>query len=220
MSQASAKVVKAGSPEAAELNGQTVLLLGYGAIGRRLAELLAPLRMTVYAVRRQTRSEAGVRIIPESDLTRVLPLADHVVNILPDNAETRNYVNARRLACFKPGAKFYNVGRGTTVGHQMNREMLRLRPDVNAVIHLHHDETIAFFAAGFEELKITGLTFRHTVYVCCNNRLIAFGICVSSLATHALCLATTTSSDMATALPLFCFTWLMCFTLLYLTTTC
>ena len=79
------------------LNGQIVLLLGYGAIGRRLAELLAPLHMTVYAVRRQTRSEAGVRIIPESDLTRVLPLADHVVNILPDNDSTRNYVNARQI---------------------------------------------------------------------------------------------------------------------------
>src|SRR6188508_2738915 len=49
--------------------------------------------------------------------------------------------------------------RATTVGHQMNREILRLRPDVNAVIHLHHDETIAFFAAGFEELRFTGLTF-------------------------------------------------------------
>jgi ribulose-5-phosphate 4-epimerase/fuculose-1-phosphate aldolase len=49
--------------------------------------------------------------------------------------------------------------RGTTVGHQMNREILRLRPDVQSVIHLHHDETIAFFAAGYEELKITGLTF-------------------------------------------------------------
>jgi ribulose-5-phosphate 4-epimerase/fuculose-1-phosphate aldolase len=49
--------------------------------------------------------------------------------------------------------------RGTTVGHQMNREILRLRPDVNAVIHLHHDETIAFFAAGYEKLNITGLTF-------------------------------------------------------------
>ncbi|MGA2692876.1 MAG: NAD(P)-dependent oxidoreductase, partial [Opitutaceae bacterium] len=28
---------------------------------------------------------------------------------------TRNYVNARRISCFKPGARFYNVGRGTTV---------------------------------------------------------------------------------------------------------
>ena len=49
--------------------------------------------------------------------------------------------------------------RATTVGHQMNREILRLRSDVNAVIHLHHDETIAFFSAGYEELRFTGLTF-------------------------------------------------------------
>ena len=97
------------------LTGQTVVLLGFGAIGRRLAELLAPFGMTVIAVRRQTRSERGVRIVPEEALSSVLAQADHVVNILPDNASTRNYVNARRLACLKPSARFYNVGRGTTV---------------------------------------------------------------------------------------------------------
>ncbi|MCR6654994.1 MAG: D-2-hydroxyacid dehydrogenase [Opitutus sp.] len=97
------------------LTGQTVLLLGYGAIGRRLAELLAPFGMTVLAVRRQVRSERGVRIIPEEHVSAALAQADHVVNILPDNDSTRNYVNARRLSCFKSGARFYNVGRGTTV---------------------------------------------------------------------------------------------------------
>ncbi|RFC48964.1 MAG: Phosphoglycerate dehydrogenase [Verrucomicrobia bacterium] len=97
------------------LTGQTVVLLGYGAIGRRLAELLAPFGMKLYAVRRSVRSEAGVHVISEEKISAILPLADHVVNILPDNAGTLNYVNARRLACFKPGAKFYNVGRGTTV---------------------------------------------------------------------------------------------------------
>jgi phosphoglycerate dehydrogenase-like enzyme len=97
------------------LTGQTVLLLGYGAIGRRLAELLAPFRCTVYAVRRQTRSELGVRVVPVDDLTRVLPLADHVIDILPENDATLNFVNARRLACLQPGARFYNAGRGTTV---------------------------------------------------------------------------------------------------------
>jgi ribulose-5-phosphate 4-epimerase/fuculose-1-phosphate aldolase len=51
--------------------------------------------------------------------------------------------------------------RATTVGHQMNREILRLRPDVNCVIHLHHDETIAFLAAGYEEIKSTSLTFSY-----------------------------------------------------------
>jgi ribulose-5-phosphate 4-epimerase/fuculose-1-phosphate aldolase len=40
--------------------------------------------------------------------------------------------------------------RMTSVGHQLNREILRLRPDVNAVIHVHHDESIAFFAGGRE----------------------------------------------------------------------
>ena len=107
------------------LTGQTVLMLGYGAIGRRLAELLAPFHMTLVAVRRQIRSERGVRIIPEENVSSALGQADHVVNILPDNASTRNYVNARRLACCKPGARFYNVGRGTTVDEQALLEALR-----------------------------------------------------------------------------------------------
>jgi len=107
------------------LTGQTVLLLGFGAIGRRLAELLAPFGLTLIAVRRQTRSERGVRIIPEERLSAALEEADHVVNILPDNASTLNYVNARRIACFKPGARFYNVGRGSTVDERALIEALR-----------------------------------------------------------------------------------------------
>jgi len=107
------------------LNGQTVLMLGFGAIGRRLAELLAPLQMRLVAVRRQTRSERGVRIIPEEHVSSALAEADHVVNILPDNASTRNYVNARRLSCVKPGARFYNVGRGSTVDERALLEALR-----------------------------------------------------------------------------------------------
>lgn len=106
------------------LTGQTVLMLGYGAIGRRLAALLAPFNVTVYAVRRQSRSEPGVRIIAEDKLSSVLGEADHVVNILPDNASTHRYVNARRLSCVKRGARFYNVGRGSTVDDQALIESL------------------------------------------------------------------------------------------------
>jgi len=100
------------------LKGQTVVLLGFGAIGVRLAELLAPFRVKIYAVRRRIRSEAGVHVVSEESLTRVLAEADHVVNVLPENDETRNYVNARRIACFKVGARFYNVGRGPTVDQE------------------------------------------------------------------------------------------------------
>lgn len=107
------------------LTGQTVLLLGYGAINRRVAELLGPFGCTVYVTRRQARSERAVRVISQADLTRVLPLADHIVNALPDNEETRQWVNARRLACCRPGARFYNVGRGTTVDQEALAEALR-----------------------------------------------------------------------------------------------
>lgn len=97
------------------MNGQTVLMLGYGTIARRLTELLAPFGMKIYAVRRKAHSERGVFVISEEKVTSVLAEADHVVNLLPDNEASRNYVNARRLAAFKPGARFYNIGRGTTV---------------------------------------------------------------------------------------------------------
>ncbi|HEX3731079.1 MAG TPA: D-2-hydroxyacid dehydrogenase, partial [Opitutaceae bacterium] len=107
------------------LTGQTVLLLGYGAIARRVAELLGPFGCTIYAIRRQARSESAVRVIAEADLTRILPQADHIVDALPDSEATRKWVNARRLACCKQGARLYNVGRGTTVDQEALVEALQ-----------------------------------------------------------------------------------------------
>ena len=50
--------------------------------------------------------------------------------------------------------------RPTSIGHQLNREILRLRPDVGAVIHVHHDETIALFASrAVKELRVLSLEF-------------------------------------------------------------
>ena len=58
-----------------------------------------------------------------------------------------------------PWGRILAGDRATTVGHQMNREILRLRPDTNAVIHLHHDEMIAFMAAGYDTIRSYSLTF-------------------------------------------------------------
>src|SRR2546426_4364766 len=52
----------------------------------------------------------------------------------------------------------------TSVGHNLNREILRLRPDIGAVIHAHHDETIALFASGaVKELRILSLEFPYVM---------------------------------------------------------
>ncbi len=97
------------------LTGQSVLLLGYGAIGRRLAELLAPFGGRVTAYRRTPRGDEGVTVVTDTGLPAALASADHVVNLLPDSPATQQFMNAARFAQMKPGARFYNVGRGTTV---------------------------------------------------------------------------------------------------------
>jgi phosphoglycerate dehydrogenase-like enzyme len=108
------------------LRGQTLLIFGYGTIGKRLAEMLRPFDMNVIAYRRQPRGDEGVPVITEDLLSSVLAgEADHVVNILPDNAETLNFFDASRFASLKPGAVFYNIGRGTTVDQTALLEALR-----------------------------------------------------------------------------------------------
>jgi phosphoglycerate dehydrogenase-like enzyme len=97
------------------LTGQTVVMLGFGAIGRRLAQLLAPFGMRLFAVRRSGALEAGVEVVDRSDLPRVLPLADHLVNILPAHPSTDLFVNGEILSFCRPNAHVYNVGRGSTV---------------------------------------------------------------------------------------------------------
>lgn len=58
-----------------------------------------------------------------------------------------------------PEGRLLHGRRATSAGHRMNREILRLRPDVNCVIHLHHDETIALLASGTEAIRSFSGTF-------------------------------------------------------------
>ncbi|WP_221031212.1 D-2-hydroxyacid dehydrogenase [Actomonas aquatica] len=106
------------------LNGQTVLILSYGTIAKRLVELLQPFGMKIYALRRRAYSERGVHVIAEDRLTSVLPEVDHLVNILPESEATYHFVNTRRLGLLKPTARFYNIGRGTTVDQNALMEAL------------------------------------------------------------------------------------------------
>ena len=97
------------------LNGQTVLIYGYGAIARRLVEILMPLRMRLIGVRRNIRGDESIPIVTEQAADEMLGEADHVVNILPASSTTEHFFDAARFLRFKPGARFYNIGRGATV---------------------------------------------------------------------------------------------------------
>ena len=102
------------------LRGETVVILGYGAIGRRLVQLLAPLHMRVSGIRRTVVGDEGVptHAFESTGATQALAEADHVINILPASEATEGYFDERSFGALKRGAVFYNIGRGTTVDQQ------------------------------------------------------------------------------------------------------
>ncbi len=97
------------------LREQQVLVLGFGAIAKRLVQMLQPFEMKITAVRRKPEPFPGVQVLGEDKLTDALAKANHVVSTLPDSSSTRHFMDAERFGAMKPGAFFYNVGRGTTV---------------------------------------------------------------------------------------------------------
>jgi phosphoglycerate dehydrogenase-like enzyme len=102
----------------APLRRQNLLILGFGAIAARLVELLGPFEMRISAFRRQARGDEGIPIVTQEHLPEALAKADHVVNILPQNADSAHFISAERLGCMKPGAVLYNIGRGGTVDQE------------------------------------------------------------------------------------------------------
>ncbi len=97
------------------LNGQTAVLFGFGEIAKRLCELLAPFQMNLIGVRRRSRGNESIQLIDESQLVNTLPIADHLINVLPSNASTAEYFDSFKFSLMKQGAYFYNIGRGATV---------------------------------------------------------------------------------------------------------
>jgi ribulose-5-phosphate 4-epimerase/fuculose-1-phosphate aldolase len=112
------------------------------------------------------------RTLPLCSITRSAPATSSTRVPHPDYADGVCYAKPQGVSLEEmeiddlvitdiPFGRILYGEKATTVGHQMNREILRLRPDVNCVIHLHHDETIAFLAAGFQEIRSTSLTFSY-----------------------------------------------------------
>jgi phosphoglycerate dehydrogenase-like enzyme len=109
-----------------ELTGQTVLLLGTGAIGRETARRLRGFGCTIIGARRRQGDVDGFdRVIGFDQVMEVLPEVDHVVSSLPMTPHTDRIVSQEMIAGMKPGTYFFNVGRGGTVDQDALIEALR-----------------------------------------------------------------------------------------------
>jgi phosphoglycerate dehydrogenase-like enzyme len=97
-----------------ELGGKTLLVVGIGRIGGRLARLAKAFGMNVVGLRRDpARSAEGAdEIHPMTALKAQLPRADIVALTCALTDETRGLMDASAFAAMKPGAMLVNVARG------------------------------------------------------------------------------------------------------------
>jgi phosphoglycerate dehydrogenase-like enzyme len=93
------------------LAGKTVLIVGYGSIGKAVEARLAGFDVTLLRVARSAR--AGVR--PVEELPELLPEADVVILLAPVTPDTVGMADAAFLARMKDGALLVNAARGSLV---------------------------------------------------------------------------------------------------------
>jgi phosphoglycerate dehydrogenase-like enzyme len=114
-----------------EVADATVLIVGYGSIGKAIEVRLTPFGAKFLRVARSPREG----VAPVNQLDELLGHADIVVLTIPLTSETRHLLNAKRLAKMKPGALLVNASRGGIVDTEallqaLNENKIRAALDV------------------------------------------------------------------------------------------
>jgi len=118
-----------------ELAGKTLAIVGYGRIGRALAQRARAFEMTVVATRRDLSSPDGLVELHGPDaLHQLLARADYVAITASLSAETRALIGERELALMKPTALLINVARGEIVDEDALYRALSARTIAGAAL--------------------------------------------------------------------------------------
>jgi phosphoglycerate dehydrogenase-like enzyme len=94
------------------LADRRVLLVGYGGVGKAVAERLAPFEVTLTRVARTARSDENGEIFAVESLTDLLPNAEVVIVVVPLDESTTHLIDDAFLARMPDGSLLVNVSRG------------------------------------------------------------------------------------------------------------
>jgi phosphoglycerate dehydrogenase-like enzyme len=127
-----------------ELEGQVLLMVGFGAIGREVARRVKPLGMRIWAVTRNGCGDETLadRVLPVARLDEVLHEADFVVLAAPETPETHRMIGAKQLQAMKPTAFLINVARGTLVDEAALIQTLERRAIAGAALDVTEHEPL------------------------------------------------------------------------------
>ncbi len=103
-------------PKADMLDGKTMLVVGFGGIGRAIAARAKVFGMRILAVRNHPAPDSlADEVISSDEIHAALPNADVVVAALPATPKTNGYFDQKKISEMKPGAFFINIARASVV---------------------------------------------------------------------------------------------------------
>jgi len=117
--------------ELVELDGRIFGIVGFGAIGQRVAAIAQALGMRVLVHSRTPRPAPGIEF---TDLDALFTRSDVVSLHCPLSEDTLHLVNASRLARMKPGAYLINTSRGPLVDEAALAQALERRLIAGAAV--------------------------------------------------------------------------------------
>jgi D-2-hydroxyacid dehydrogenase (NADP+) len=128
-----------------ELGGKTLLVIGLGDIGGRLARLAKAFDMHVIGLRRDPARgrEAADAVHRMDELRSLLPEADFVALTCPLTTETENLIDASAFGRMKPSSYLINVARGRIVDEAALIEALAAKRIAGAGIDVTAEEPLA-----------------------------------------------------------------------------
>jgi D-3-phosphoglycerate dehydrogenase len=125
--------------EGTQLLGKTLGIIGLGGIGAETARIAKGIGMNVIAYNRTRHADASVPLV---DLDTLLATSDVVSLNLVLNDETRNFLNAERIARMKPGVILVNTARGALVDEAAMLAALRSGHIRQAGLDVYHSEPL------------------------------------------------------------------------------
>ncbi|HEX6001868.1 MAG TPA: NAD(P)-dependent oxidoreductase [Hyphomicrobiaceae bacterium] len=104
------------SAKAMSVEGKSMAIVGYGQIGREVAQRAKAFGIRTIGISRTRKVDALLdECHPLDELDRVLARADVIMLTIALTAETHHLLDRRRLAACKPGVVLVNVARGGLV---------------------------------------------------------------------------------------------------------
>ena len=122
--------------------GRTAVILGYGEIGRAIAERLHGFGIRVLGVNRTGRMAPGCAgMFPANRLAEAVAEGDFVFDARPLTRSTAGTIDGSVLSSMRPTAVFVNVGRAGTVQEEALYRHLAEHPDFRAALDVwwHED---------------------------------------------------------------------------------